>query len=47
MEYLEYHGTYADIPIDNILYEWKKAYGENRINKWIKNFEKTGTTNPN
>jgi len=47
MEYLEYHGTYADIPIDNILDAWKKAYGEDRIRKWIKNFEKTGTTNPN
>ncbi len=46
MEYLEYHGTFADIPVDNILDEWKKAYGEDRINKWIKNFEKTGTTNP-
>ena len=46
MEYLKYHGTYADIPIDNILDEWKKAYGEDRIRKWIDNFEKTGTTNP-
>jgi len=46
MEYLEYYGTYADIPIDNILDEWKKVYGEDRIRKWMDNFEKTGTTNP-
>ena len=46
MKYLEYHGTYADIPIDNILDEWKKVYGEDRIRKWMDNFEKTGTTNP-
>jgi transglutaminase-like putative cysteine protease len=46
MEYLEYHGTFADIPVDNILDEWKKAYGEDRIRKWMENVEKTGTTNP-
>lgn len=46
MEYLEYHGTYADVPIDKILLAWKKVYGADRINKWIENFEKTGTTNP-
>jgi transglutaminase-like putative cysteine protease len=46
MEYLAYHGTFADIPIDNILEEWKKAYGEDRIRKWMDNCEKTGTTNP-
>ena len=46
MEYLEYHGTYADIPIDNIVNEWKKVYGKDRIDKWIENFEKTGTINP-
>jgi len=46
MEYLEYHGTFADTPIDNILDEWKKVYGEDRIQKWMDNFEKTGTTNP-
>ncbi|MGA7143518.1 MAG: transglutaminase-like domain-containing protein [Desulfobacterales bacterium] len=47
MEYLEYHGTYADIPVDNILAEWNKEYGKDRIRKWIKNFEKTGSINPN
>ncbi len=46
MEYLEYHGTYADIPVDNILREWKKAYGKDRIRKWIENYEKTGAINP-
>ncbi len=27
MEYLDFHGTYADIPVDVILAAWEKAYG--------------------
>ena len=40
MEYLEYHGTYADIPVDTIVTAWEKAYGENRVREWIENFKK-------
>ncbi len=40
MEYLEYHGTYTDIPVDTILAAWKKAYGKDRIAKWIEDLEK-------
>lgn len=39
MEYIEYTGTYADIPVSEILNAWKRAYGEDRIQKWIKMFE--------
>lgn len=39
MEYLEYHGTYADIPVDTILAAWEKAYGKERVQKWIDNME--------
>ena len=43
MEYLEYHGTYTDIPVDNILAAWKKAYGRDRVGKWIDDLEKAKT----
>lgn len=40
MEYLEFHGTYADIPVDVILTAWEEAYGKDRVRKWIDNLEK-------
>jgi len=39
MEYLEYHGTYADIPVDIILSAWEKTYGKERVEKWIEDLE--------
>jgi transglutaminase-like putative cysteine protease len=38
MEYVEYNGTYADIPVDSIVAAWKKAYGEDRVEGWVKMF---------
>ena len=35
MEYLEYYGSYADIPVAEILAAWNKAYGEARVQGWI------------
>ena len=40
MEYLDFHGTYADIPVDGILAAWEKAYGRDRVRKWIDDLEK-------
>jgi len=40
MEYLEFHGTYADIPVDAILTAWEKAYDKDRVRKWIDDLEK-------
>ncbi|MFC1813626.1 transglutaminase-like domain-containing protein [Thermodesulfobacteriota bacterium] len=40
MEYIDYHGTYADIPVEKILTEWKKTYGRERVNQWISGLEK-------
>ena len=40
MEYLEFHGIYADIPVDVILAAWEKAYGRDRVRKWIDDLEK-------
>jgi len=42
MEYLEYTGTYADIPVSAIVEGWEKAYGKNRVRRWIKMFEERG-----
>jgi transglutaminase-like putative cysteine protease len=38
MEYVVYHGTHADIPVDSIVAAWKSAYGENRVTGWIEMF---------
>lgn len=39
MEYIEYTGTYADIPVPEILSAWRRTYGEDRIQNWIKILE--------
>lgn len=39
MEYLGFHGTYADIPVDTIVKAWEEAYGRERVEGWIKAFE--------
>ena len=39
MEYVAFHGVYADVPVDQIVLGWRKAYGEERVNRWIKLFE--------
>ena len=45
MEYLEYTGTYADIPVSAIVEGWEKAYGKDRVRGWIKMFEERGGIN--
>ena len=42
MEYVAYHGTYADIPVATILVAWKRAYGAERIEGWIGMFNERG-----
>lgn len=39
MEYLSFHGIYSDIPVDEIVAGWTKAYGEERIQNWIRMYE--------
>jgi transglutaminase-like putative cysteine protease len=46
MEYLEDHGTYADVPLDDILSAWNVTYGKERVEKWIEAFEKSGGKSP-
>ncbi len=42
MEYVEFHGSYADIPVDAILTTWERVYGKERVQKWIDTLEKSG-----
>jgi len=38
MEYVEYQGTYADIPVDAIVAAWKETYGAERVKEWVELF---------
>jgi transglutaminase-like putative cysteine protease len=42
MDYVDYHGTYADIPVDKIVDAWKTVYGKARVTEWIRLHEKFG-----
>ena len=42
MEYLEYLGSYADIPVDLIVAGFKEAYGHDRVRRWIAVYEESG-----
>jgi transglutaminase-like putative cysteine protease len=42
MEYVEFHGSFPDIPVQEIVHAFKKAYGEDRVQGWIDSFEKVG-----
>jgi len=44
MEYITFHGTYADIPIEQIVDAWKTVYGEKRVSQWMAFFEKSSET---
>jgi len=43
MEYVEFYGSYADIPVDAIVSGFKKTYGKDRVEGWIENYEKFGS----
>jgi transglutaminase-like putative cysteine protease len=42
MEYIGFRGSYADIPVDEIVAAFKKTYGQKRVQDWIEGFEKHG-----
>jgi transglutaminase-like putative cysteine protease len=42
MEYVNFCGIYADVPVDQIVDAWKRAYGEDRVQGWIKMFGEEG-----
>jgi len=35
MEYIEYYGTYDDIPVSEIIEAWEKTYGIERVRSWM------------
>lgn len=39
MEYLEFVGIYADVPVAEIVAAWRRTYGEERVANWIRTFE--------
>lgn len=39
LEYLEEHGSYADIPVAHIISEFRKKYGSELVDKWIDAFD--------
>jgi transglutaminase-like putative cysteine protease len=39
MEYIHFHGLRSDIPVDEIVSAWEKAYGKDRVRKWIRMLE--------
>jgi transglutaminase-like putative cysteine protease len=41
MEYLADLGSYADIPVDIIVKGWEEEYGQERVQAWIRELEKT------
>lgn len=43
MEYVEFLGVYADIPVDEIVNGFILAYGEERVRMWMENYRVKGT----
>jgi transglutaminase-like putative cysteine protease len=39
VEYTVYHGSFDDLPLDTLLEEWRKIYGEERVRLWMEVFE--------
>ena len=39
MQYLAFHGSYADIPVDRIVAAWEETYGRDRVRAWIADHE--------
>ncbi len=44
MEYLEFHGSFADLPLDEIIVNWRRVYGADRVEQWIHMFEQARGT---
>lgn len=41
MEYVDDHGTFADIPVGEIVVGWEKIYGQARVRHWIEGYEQS------
>jgi hypothetical protein len=38
VEYITYHGSFVDVPLNDLLDGWRKHYGENRVQFWMTYF---------
>ncbi len=39
MEYIDHHGSYADIPVNKIMMAFREKYGDALVEKWIAAFD--------
>jgi len=39
MEYVAFHGSFADVPVHRIVAAWEEAYGRERVRGWIQLME--------
>ncbi len=39
VEYLKYHGTFADLPLDDLVLAFRETYGNDRVDFWIEMLE--------
>jgi transglutaminase-like putative cysteine protease len=46
MEYIEYYGSYSDIPVESVLAGWRKTYGQERVDSWIAVLESGNSPRP-
>ncbi len=44
MEYMQEHGTFADVPLAEILAAWEETYGRDRVREWIARYEEAGAS---
>jgi hypothetical protein len=35
VEYIAYHGTFADLPLEDLVQAFRKTYGDARVDQWI------------
>lgn len=45
VEYITYHGTFADLPLENLVRAFRKTYGDERVDQWIRMLESATTSN--
>lgn len=39
MEYVAFHGSFADVPVEKIVRAWETAYGRQKVQDWIRLME--------
>ncbi|MBI9082824.1 MAG: transglutaminase family protein [Desulfobacterales bacterium] len=44
MEYLAQHGSFADVPVAEILAAWETTYGVDRVRQWIAAYDQAGAS---